>query len=376
MIDEKILDEILPIPDIDQLMDDTISELEDEGFVITNFNSGGILHIILMILFRIRIEFVELLRTVLSNMFVRHAQDAWLDLKATDYSKLRKAALKTQGLVSINRNTTGEAITIPKGHVFKTEKDINGEELRFFVLEDTVLQKDTLKVKVPVEAEVEGARYNVPLGQITKTLIHLEGIDSITNETGWIKREGSDVEEHDSLRERLLNSWADVAMMPIAQKYKNACEAVPGVLFVKVNDQHPRGQGTIDIIVTSPAGAATETLLSLVRAAAEKIRAPYDNVLVKSSVTSQQNVSVTVSVAVGTNTEGLTDRVKATILSVLKISKSRKLNELLHSDLIFAIRRDIPSIVNVKVTLPAADLILSADTVILPGTISVTIQEV
>jgi uncharacterized phage protein gp47/JayE len=376
LIDEKILDEILPVPDIDELMDSTIQELNDEGFVITNFNSGGIFHTILMILFRIRIEFVELLRSVMNQMFVRHANTAWLDLKAADFSKYRKPALKTQGLVSISRTTAGEAITIPKGHVFKTEKDINGEELRFFVLEDTILQKDILKVSVPVEAEIEGSRYNVALGKITKTLIHIEGIDTISNETGWITREGSDLENDESLRERLLNAWADLAMMPIAQKYKNVCEAVPGVLFVRVDDQHPRGQGTIDVIVTSPTGAATETLLSLVRTAAESIRAPYDNVLVKSSVTSQQNINVTVSVAVGTNTEGLVERVESTILTIMKISKNRNLNELLHSDLIFAIRRDIPSIVNVKVALPADDLILSADTVILPGTISVTIQEV
>lgn len=35
----------------------------------------------------------------------------------------------------------GDAVKIEKGHVFKTKKDINGEELRFFVLEATVLQQ-------------------------------------------------------------------------------------------------------------------------------------------------------------------------------------------------------------------------------------------
>lgn len=60
----------------------------------------------------------------------------------------------------------------------------------------------------------------------------------------------------------------------------------------------------------------------------------------------------------------------------MKISKDRSLNELLQSDLIYAIRRDITSIVNVKVTAPADDLILATDIVIVPGTITVTIQEV
>jgi len=102
----------------------------------------------------------------------------------------------------------------------------------------------------------------------------------------------------------------------------------------------------------------------------------YDNILVKSSTTSATNVGVTVSVAAGTNTDGLSDRVTATIQSVMKISKDRNLNELLQSDLIYAIRRDLSSVVNVKVTAPADDLILGTDIVIVPGTITVTIQEV
>lgn len=375
-IDSSILDQILPVPEIDDLMDDAKTELEDSGFAITNFNSGGVFYTLLMIAFRIRIELVQLLRSVLSNMFVSSATGVWLELKAADFSKKRKAAVKTQGNVTVSRAADGEAVTIPLGNIFKTEKDINGTELRFFVTASTILQQGSLSVDVPVEAEKEGVLYNVAAGKITKSLTHISGIDTITNGTGWITLEGSDIEDDESLRERLLNAWADVATMPIAQKYKNVCEAISGVLFVRVDDQHPRGQGTIDIIVTSTVGAATEELLSLVEAAADEIKAPYDDILVKSSTTSSTDISVTVSVASGTNTDGLSDRVTATIQSVMEISKDRNLNELLQSDLIYAIRRDISAIVNVKVTAPADDLILDTDVVIVPGTITVTIQEV
>lgn len=375
-IDSSILDQILPVPEIDDLMEDAKTELQAKGFAITNFNSGGVFYTLLMIAFRIRIELVQLLRSVLSNMFVSSATGVWLELKAADFSKKRKAAVKTQGKVIVSRAADGVAVTIPAGSIFKTEKDINGTELRFFATANTILQQGSLSVDVPVEAEKEGILYNVATGKITKSLTFISGIDTITNGTGWITREGSDIEDDESLRERLLNAWADVATMPIAQKYKNVCEAVSGVLFVRVNDQHPRGQGTIDIIVTSTVGAATETLLSLVSAAADEIKAPYDDVLVKSSTISLTNVSVTVSVATGTNTNGLADRVTTTIQSIMKISKDRNLNELLQSDLIYAIRRDITSIVNVKVTAPADDLILATDVVIVPGTITVTIQEV
>ena len=40
MIDPKILDAVLPVPDLDELRDSMIEDLKNEGFVISNFHSG------------------------------------------------------------------------------------------------------------------------------------------------------------------------------------------------------------------------------------------------------------------------------------------------------------------------------------------------
>jgi len=125
-----ILDQVIPVPDLTELEDQRIQELSDAGFTITNFHSGGVFHTLLMIVLRIQIELLELCRTVLNQMFVSHASGAWLDLKMSDYSKTRKLAQKTQGVVTVSRtDTDGEAVKIPKGHIFKSIKDINGDEL-------------------------------------------------------------------------------------------------------------------------------------------------------------------------------------------------------------------------------------------------------
>ncbi len=92
MIDKEILDEVLPVPSLEELRDAKVEELKNEGFVITNFHSGGVFYTILMIALRIKIEFIELLRKVLNNMSVSHATGVWLDLKMADYSKKRKKA--------------------------------------------------------------------------------------------------------------------------------------------------------------------------------------------------------------------------------------------------------------------------------------------
>ena len=290
MIDKAILDEVLPVPELETLKEEKIAELKEEGFAITNFHSGGVFYTLLLIVLRIKIEFTELLRAILNNMTLTHSTGAWLDIKAADYGKKRKKAQKTQGLVTLSRtNDQGEAVKIEKGHIFKTQKDINGEELRFFAIEAAVLQKGSRSVDVLVEAEKEGSRYNVPEGQITRSLTFLNGIDGISNGEDWIVREGSDTEDDEGLRTRALRSWSELAARSIEDTFINAAEAVQGVLFAQADCDHPRGQGTVDVIVTGTAGEATEGLLDEVREAVDKIAGPYDNILVKSSETVPQD---------------------------------------------------------------------------------------
>lgn len=376
MIDEKILDEILPVPDREELKNSIEEELREEGFAITNFSSGGVFYTLLMILLQIRIELVKLLRVVLNNMFVSHAQGVWMELKAADFSKKRKQPTKTKGYVTIERDAPGEAVRIAKGDVFKTEQDINGEELRFLVLEESVLQKDSLSQNVLVEAEKEGSKYNVPQGQIRKSLTHIEGVDRITNGADWLIQEGSDLEDIESLRERTLNSWAELSTYPIRDKYKNVCEAVEGVLFVRVDDMHPRGQGTVDIIVTSTAGVATEGLLAKVEAEAIKIKGPYDNLLVKSSETVQQDFDIVIYIAEDASDVGIKERAEAVITDLMKIRKDRELNKLYRDDIIYALKKDIQVYKKADILSPADDVILSNDKVIILGLLNITVERV
>lgn len=378
MIDKMILDEVLPVPELETLKEEKIRALRDEGFVITNYNSGGVFNMLLMIILQIRIECAQLLRAVLNRMFIRHADGAWLELRAADFSKIRKQATKTQGLLTLSRALVADgdnpAVRIPKATVFKTPKDINGEELRYFSMEDAVLQRDAESVQILIEAEKEGSNYNVPEGQISKCLVYLNGIDKIENQEKWIVKEGSDTETDDSLRARVLNSWAELSTRPIALKYKNVCEAVEGVLYVRVDDMHPRGQGTVDIVVTSTAGAASETLLKEVEAAANSIRGSYDNLLVKSSETVIQDIALTLTIPLLADEDELEDKAAAVIIDYFKISTERELNKLTHFDLMYALKSSLSIIKNVKITEPAEDVGLDNDKVLLLGTIKITIE--
>ena len=309
-------------------------------------------------------------------MFVSHAEGVWMELKAADFSKKRKQPTKTKGYVTIERDAPGEAVRIAKGDVFKTEQDINGEELRFLVLEEAVLQKDSLSQNVLVEAEKEGSKYNVPQGWIKKSLTHIEGVDRIINGADWLIQEGSDLEDIESLRERTLNSWAELSTYPIRDKYKNVCEAVEGVLFVRVDDMHPRGQGTVDIIVTSTAGAATEGLLAKVEAEAIKIKGPYDNLLVKSSETVQQDFDIVIYIAEDASDVGIKERAEAVITDLMRIRKDRELNKFYRDDIIYALKKDIQLYRKADILSPSDDIILSNDKVIILGSLNIRVERV
>lgn len=375
MLDETILDEVLPIPDLEELKAEKVQELQEQGFVITNFNSGGIFNILLMIVLHMRIEFIKLLRQLLQQMFVTSADGLWLQLKAADYSKVLKPATKTQGVITLKCSGTHATATIPKGTVFKTQQDINGDELRYFSTEKMVLLSTEDVVKVPVEAEKTGSAYNVPQNQITECLIYIDGVEQIYNDEGWLIYEGSDEEDLESLRERTLNAWADLSSRPIALTYKNAAEAIPGVLYATVNDMHPRGQGTVDIVITSTAGAASEELLDKVREEIDAIKGEYDNILVMSAETVTQDIHMVITMPYTASTAGVEPRARAAVINYFKISTKRTLSELILLDILYAVKTAIPAAKNIKITSPSEDVILDNNKVIIMGDLDITVEQ-
>lgn len=374
MLDEAILDEIFPIPSLEALKTEKIQELKKEGFVITNFDSGGVFHLLLMLVLHMRIEFTKLLRQVLAQMFLTSADGIWLQLKAADYSKVIKQATKARGELVLKCSGNHATVTIPKGTVFKTKQDINGDELRYFSTEKRILVSSENVVRVPVEAEKTGSIYNVPQNQITECLIYIDGVEKICNEEDWLTYAGSDEESLEALRERTLNAWADLSSRPIALTYKNAAEAVPGVLYATVNDMHPRGQGTVDIVVTSTAGAAPEELLDEVRKEINAIRGEYDNILVMSAETVFQDIELVITMPYTAATDGVKLKAEAAVMNYFKISTSRILSELMLLDILYAVKVAVPAARNIKIMEPMDDVVLDSNKVIVLGELRVTVE--
>lgn len=375
-MNDEVLEKLIPINTIEEQRESTILELEDKGFDITDFENGSPFGTILMVFFQIKNDLLYMLRKIYKGMFIKSAATEWLDVKAADYTKERKQATKAKGLLKITRDTAEDILVIPAGYVFKTIPSIAGNEYRFISTEKTIIPINELQGYIPIEAEETGSIYNVPLHSIKRSLIHISGIADIDNDENWLLKEGSDIETDENFRQRTLNSWAELSTNPIALKYKNVAESVEGVLYAIVDDMHPRGQGTVDIIVASYAGTAGELLLNDVREACNEIIGVYDDLLVKSAETVSTDVEMILYLKDGVSDDGLKEKAAKYTTEYFKVTTDRQLNILYLSEIAFYVRKNMSEIKGIKIVTPEDDLILGKEKVIILGTVNVSIERV
>lgn len=376
MIDEEILDKVCPIPDEDETMKEIKGKLGEEGFIINNFNKGGIFYIIIRIFVLIYIDIKRLARSIINNLFIKHAEGDWLEIKVADVGKKRKEAIKTRGYVTLYRDDYQNALQITKGHMFKTLPDVNGKELKFYVLDTTVIGAGEKSGKVLVEAESPGTGYNVSTGKITVSMIHLDGVVSVSNEEGWLYEEGADIEDLEDLRTRAEDAWSELAERTTEEKLINVSKKVSGVLGVRVDAQHPRGQGTTDIIITSTSGEATQELLKKVENATAYLKGNYDDFLYKSSTIVNVDIKLTLYIAKDASTDGVQQTAEKTIEKFMQLSSREELNCLYMDDIRYALKSDIETYKRAEISSPDGDIELDKGKVIMLGGIEVIVKNV
>ncbi len=375
MIEETVMDKIIPLPTEEDEMEKVQAELEEEGFPITNFKKGGVFYHLARMLVMIYIELKELARTILNSCFIRHAEGDWLEIKAADFSKFRNEAKTAKGYVTIYRAEYENALQVTKGHCFKTEPDASGNELKFYACEETVIGAGEPSGKVLVEAEKPGSYYNISPGRITISMIHLDGMDRVNNEEGWLFEEGSDDEDYEYLRDRCLSSWDELAAKTIEEKLRNRARSVPGVLDAMINAQHPRGQGTTDIIITGAAGEASPELIRQVQEECDKLRGQYDDFLVKSSEIIKQDFDLTVYLAEDASTDGVDEQAKTLIENMMKLPRG-EMNALYRDSIVHTLSEKITDYRKTDIRLPAADQLYDEGKVIIAGTVRVEVKNV
>lgn len=376
MIPSEIMDKIIRVPDEEEETEAKIEELKEAGFVITNFSKGGVFYILLRIAIHIGVQLKQLAVDLINSAFMKHCPDDWVEIRAADYSKTLDEGEKTEGYLTITRKDASQAVRIARGHPFRTTPDAYGGYLRFYALEDTILPANQATQKVLVQAEEIGTAYNVEAGKITVSMVHIEGDATVTNEEDWITNEGQEKETAEHLRKRCINSRALIAERTIDRKLKSTVEEVPGVAVAYIDSQHPRGQGTVDIIVTGNSGTASPELIEDVEEAIEPLTGSYGDYLVKSSTQQKQDIEITVYIEKNVSTAGYQDTIESLIRNMMDIKTRDELNVLYRDSIIGTLLPNIPRYRKCLITQPAEDVHVPIGTVIVPGEIKITVLNV
>jgi len=208
-------------------------------------------------------QLYQFLATMLNQAFPSESSGEWLDLHCEQVGIERYPATKTEGHVVFIRNTTEGNVNIPSGRIVKTKPDGTGAVYRYVTTEDLVLTSGNDRISVPVLAESVGAAYNVVTGMICEITTVIPGIDEVANISGWITSEGRDEETDQQLFERYVLAWE--SLNGVTKRAYESWARLPGVLEVYVIDNHPRGQGTVDVIIRSSAGTPTNDLIQAVQ---------------------------------------------------------------------------------------------------------------
>ncbi|GGI87297.1 baseplate J/gp47 family protein [Deinococcus wulumuqiensis] len=180
--------------------------------------------------------------------YLDSAVGEWLSLLTeSHYATTRQTSTFAQGLVRLVASP-GSAVAAPAGLIVGTA---NG--LKFSTLEAAVVPAGSY-ADVPVRAEQPGAAYNVPATTIRILHTPLPGL-AVTNVGGWLLEAGADEEGDEALRRRARLRWSELGGGATRDAYEYwAFTAHPSVDRVRVLDEHPRGQGTVDVVLWGTGG--------------------------------------------------------------------------------------------------------------------------
>lgn len=289
---------------------DLMGLLKEAGTKITNLNIGGAARTLFIELpAQAFADLYSLVIEVAKQGFVAHATGGWLDLNAENVGLERKQAQIAQGMVTFKRNANVKGnIKIPKGVIVKTPTGPDGTELRFFVTQETIMQDIDSECLVPVTAEHPGSVYSVGAGYITQLVSSVNGISEITNGESWLTQEGADTESDADLRARCVLRWHELSQGSTKYAYQSWALSVEGVREAYILDQHPRGQGTVDIVIVGTGGTPSETLINEVQSVITDKRPVCSDALVRAPVSIPINIDVEVFIH---PSEGNEETVKA-----------------------------------------------------------------
>lgn len=243
------LSELLVAKTSATVLAELLIKLAAKEFPVDDWFSGSVQRTLVEIDAEVIAEAFSLIPLIAAGGLLDLAEGAWLDLLAkSQYNLTRNPSVYTLGTITLTCAEGFGPVTIEPGDLIlataagKQFRNTDG---------GTIADDGTLALAI--KAESPGSAYNVATATITKLLTPLPGVTA-SNPSNWITTAGVNVETDALLRARCRARWGDLTGSTATAYEYWARSGSPSVTKVLILDQHPRGEGTVDVIIWGEGG--------------------------------------------------------------------------------------------------------------------------
>ena len=290
--------------------------------------------------------------------FPQSAHGAYLDKHAQLRGLERREAVRAQGVLRFETDSAAQTdLSIPAGTVCMT-----AEQVRFETLEDVVLQAGETAAQVRAQAVKPGSAGNAAAGTIRAMAVAPVGVSRCTNPAAFTG----------GLEEDVLETFQRMPNGANAAFYQQGAMSFPEVAAAAVLSR-PRGVGTVDVVVSTPAGVPDSALLAQLSSYFTQRREIAVDVRVRAPEVKSIDVSVAVAAADGADGEAVRSRVEAALRAQFD---GRLLGRDVLRAALGAVIYGVDGVANYSIAVPAADVAAAADELPVLGTLTVTEMEV
>ena len=293
--------------------------------------------------------------------FPQTAQGEYLDLHAQLRGVERREATSAEGVLRFTVDAAGAADReIAAGTVCMT-----AGLTRFETIEAGTLEAGETSVDIRARALEAGSAGNVAAGTILQMAVAPVGVSRCTNPAAFTG--GTDREDDETLRARVLETYRRLPNGANAAFYQQGALSFDEVAAAAVIPR-PRGVGSVDVVVSTAAGAPSAELLEELEDYFEARREIAVDVQVRAPEMETVDVTVQVAAEEGQDAQAVQDAVEAALRGWFD---GRRLGQSVLRAALGELVFHVEGVANYALTAPAADVAVEVDVLPRLGTLAV-----
>ena len=293
--------------------------------------------------------------------FPQTAQGEYLDLHAQLRGVERREATAAEGVLRFAVDAAGAADReIAAGTVCMT-----AGLTRFETIEAGTLEAGETSVDIRARALEAGSAGNVAAGTILQMAVAPVGVSRCTNPAAFTG--GTDREDDETLRARVLETYRRLPNGANAAFYQQGALSFDEVAAAAVIPR-PRGVGSVDVVVSTAAGAPSAELLEELEDYFEARREIAVDVQVRAPEMETVDVTVQVAAEEGQDAQAVQDAVEAALRGWFD---GRRLGQSVLRAALGELVFHVEGVANYALTAPAADVAVEVDVLPRLGTLTV-----